>query len=95
MNVKADAILINLSTMYKDKNAQYGNGHHVAGQLLIHLFPQGIKLETVGDFNRFSLINHIINKLIRYCRQFEAPLEDDHMKDMAVYAAMLMEIDNV
>ena len=92
--MKPDKALAELATLFQFKNSLYGDSYKQAGYLIHALFPGGIKLAAPGDFNRFCILVHIVTKLHRYCNNFDNTTEPDHMKDISVYATMLLELDS-
>jgi hypothetical protein len=91
--MKPDETLKQLAGLYQFKNSVYGDSYKQAGYMLHELFPKGITLDKPEAFNRFCIIVHIITKLHRYCNNFDNADEPDHMKDISVYATMLLELD--
>lgn len=87
--------LVQLAKLYEERNKAYGDSYKEAGAVLGSLFPNGVTLSEHIDFNRFCIIVHIITKLSRYCNNFQHPNHNDHLKDIAVYATMLLELDGV
>lgn len=57
------------------------------------LFPDGVKLETKEDHNRFHIFMLVLVKLSRYCVNWEQGGHQDSIHDAAVYCAMLESID--
>jgi len=92
-DMKPDQALHELATLYKLKNSLYGDSYKQAGNLLSSLFPTGIDLRSPEEYNRFCILVHIVTKLSRYCNNFDNANEPDHMKDISVYASMLLELD--
>jgi len=91
--MKPDAQLIQLADLFKERNQQYGNSYKETGKVFEALFPNGIKIDGELDFNRFCILVQIVGKLNRYCNNFAMPLSSDHLKDISVYATMLLELD--
>jgi len=85
--------LESLVKLYEERNKTYGNDYHENGRLMEALFPNGIKLDTPNDFNRYSVLVHIVTKIGRYVRSFENGGHEDSLNDLIVYAAMLLELD--
>jgi hypothetical protein len=85
--------LVELANLYDKRNQEYGPNYKEAGPVLEALFTKGVELDTPLNFNRFCIIVHIITKLMRYCNNFYTPENSDHLKDMAVYATILLELD--
>lgn len=88
-----DQILLELSEFFKTKNALYGSTYLQFGEIMTIMFPNGMVLKTAEDFNRFSLINHIMNKIMRSSALFHEGGSSDSNRDLAVYAAMLEAIE--
>src|SRR6188472_2513279 len=90
-DMKPDQALHELATLYKLKNSLYGDSYKQTGHLLQALFPDGILLKTPEDHNRFAILVIMMSKFNRYCNNFDNVNEPDHMKDISVYASMLLE----
>lgn len=78
--------------LFREKNAGYGDSYKKSGYILDILFPMGINLSGVQDFNRFCIFVHILNKLLRYASSFNEGGHKDSSEDLSVYAAMLREM---
>jgi len=91
--LKPDQALHELATLYQFKNSLYGDSYKQTGYLLHALFPNGITLETPDDHNRFAILVIMMSKFNRYCNNFNKHIDPDHMKDISVYASMLLELD--
>lgn len=91
--VKANELLEAAAATYKERNAVYGDNYKRVGEMLKGLFPDGIKIKTVDDQNRFQIFNLIIVKLSRYAVNWEKGGHADSIHDAAVYCAILEEID--
>src|SRR5215469_6168217 len=81
-----------LVKLYEERNKVYGNDYHENGRLMAALFPSGVTLVTPDDFNRYSILVHIVTKVGRYVRNFKEG-HSDSLDDLIVYAAMLAELD--
>lgn len=79
---------------YKERNKQYGNSYKMHGKIISALFPDGIKLETVEDHNRYAIINTVVSKMNRYCNNFNKGGHQDSIHDLGVYSFMLEELDD-
>lgn len=77
---------------FKERNAIYGDSYLAHGSIMQSLFPDGVTLKTQSDFNRYSLINTIVAKMMRYVNCFESGGHTDSAHDMIVYSAMLEEL---
>lgn len=80
-----------LST-YVERNRAYGNSYHKFGTVMAALFPNGLTLNSVEDFNRYGVFFMQISKLIRYSTD---PKKGhlDSVHDLGVYSFMLEELD--
>lgn len=92
-NKPVPQMLAELGKLYEERNKLYGDNYKLYGNIMIALFPNGIRLETVEDHNRFGVFVQIIAKITRYAMQFQAT-HVDSLDDMTVYAQMLQELDN-
>jgi len=78
---------------YEQRNKLYGDNYKRFGHIVALLFPNGIKLESEDDHNRFGVFVQIVSKLTRYAENFGTGGHDDSLLDMTVYATMLRELD--
>jgi len=92
--MKADDRLIKLGDLFKQRNALYGDNYLRFGKVFKTLFPEPLVLESEDDFGRFALFVQIVHKVTRYAQQ-AAVGHEDSLDDMAVYAQMLAEVDEV
>lgn len=92
--MKAGDILAKAAETYRERNKLYGNNYHRFGSLCLSLFPNGMTLRTVEDFNRFGVLVQILSKQTRYAEQFAKGGHLDSIHDTIVYAAMLEELDS-
>lgn len=81
--------------LYEERNALYGDNYKRFGHIMTVLFPDGLVLNTPEDFNRFGIYVQMIAKCTRYAEQFKKGGHDDSLRDTAVYAMMLLELDLV
>lgn len=82
-----------LARLYQERNAVYGDDYKRHGDVMIALFPEGIRLETVADFNRYAVLTMIVAKVGRYASNFAKGGHPDSLDDVAVYTQMLQELD--
>lgn len=82
------------ATTYEERNAQYGDSYKNLGKVMVELFPDGLTLETVDDFNRFGCFFEMVNKMQRYSHNFSTGGHKDSTHDISVYSQMLEELDN-
>lgn len=78
---------------YIDRNKKYGNNYKRFGLVMMALFPDGLNLNTVEDFNRYGVIFMKIAKLSRYATNPKVG-HLDSVHDDIVYSAMLEELDS-
>lgn len=79
---------------YRERNAIYGDNYVTFGSMMVALFPQGLTLSSVEDWNRMGIFFHMADKMTRYTAQWENGGHADSVHDLMVYSAMLGEIDN-
>lgn len=77
---------------FKERNAVYKDSYILHGDIMRELFPEGIQLRTEEDFRRFGVINGIVGKLNRYCRNFEEGGHEDSAHDLGVMGFILQEL---
>ena len=90
---KVDEALHALADIYKERNETYGDSYHKFGEVLAILFPDGVTLKDVSDFNRFIAYFNCMGKLVRYAPNFESGGHVDSLDDASVYAQMLQQLD--
>lgn len=78
---------------YEERNAIYGDTYKELGDLMLSLFPEGIRLQTADDFNRFGCFFEMTNKMQRYANSFFQGGHQDSTHDISVYSQMLEELD--
>ena len=82
--------------IHSERHESYGKNYLQFGKLLKHLTgDQDIHLETEKDWNRMALATHIMTKLLRYFSRWERGGHEDSLDDIAVYALLLKEIDQM
>lgn len=81
---------------FKERNKQYGDNYLTHGQVMTVLFPKGVKLETVEDWNRFGIVNMVVAKLTRYAQAWPQVNKStiDSVHDLGVYSFMLESLDS-
>lgn len=80
--------------IYEERNALYGDNYKHFGEAVVGIFPRGVTLETVDDFNRFSIFMQMIAKATRYAQMFTRGGHIDSLDDLSVYSQMLQELDH-
>jgi len=78
---------------YEERNKIYGNNYKNFGKVMVGLFPKGVKVETVDDWNRMGVFVQMMSKLTRYAENFTKGGHDDSLLDLSVYSSMLRELD--
>lgn len=91
--MSADERLARHADLYRQRHEVYGENFRVVGAILKALFPNGVKLETEDDHNRWHLFVLEIVKITRYANNWEKGGHEDSQDDLSVYAAMLAEIE--
>ena len=87
-----DEILEEAAALFKNRNEDYGNSYKTFGDFVFELFPYGLTLRTPQDFARWGVFNMILSKIHRYSYNIKYG-HSDSLKDLSVYAAMLLELD--
>jgi len=87
-------ILQNSAKIFEDRDAVYGSSYKQFGSIVDALFPDGIELNTVEDFNRWGVFHMMLSKVNRYANNFKKGGHKDSLADLITYAAMLQELDN-
>jgi hypothetical protein len=78
---------------YRERNSQYGDNYLKFGKVMMALFPHGVELCSVEQWNRFGVFVQCVSKLTRYAAQAESGhFHRDSAHDLMVYAAMLEEL---
>ena len=85
--------LRNAANIYEQRNALYGDNYHHFGNAMIAMFPRGITIRSVEDWNRIGILVQMAAKLTRYGQQFTAGGHVDSLDDLSVYSQMLQELD--
>jgi hypothetical protein len=78
---------------YRTRNRVYGNNYKRFGAIMQALYPNGVTINNIHQWNRFGIIIQKISKLSRYVTD---PLSGhiDSIHDDAVYSFMLQELDS-
>jgi len=82
------------AVVFENKNKEYGDSYKSFGKIMMAYFPNGIELKTEKDFTRFAMLNIMISKTDRYCKNFVNNGHSDSLTDLSIYSTMLQEIDN-
>lgn len=84
-----------LGELYRERNALYKDNYKNFGKTLVGLFPRGLTLNTVEEFNRFAIFLQLMHKMSRYANATQSGGHDDSLDDISVYAQMLREYDGL
>lgn len=88
-----DYRLHKLAELFAERNADYGNDWERFGRVMNALFPEGLSVKSPAEWERLSILHHIVGKLTRYTNQFQSGGHPDSLDDMAVYSQILQMID--
>lgn len=92
-NKNAGDYLKEAAKLYAERNKIYGDNYKRVGQVMKGLFPDGVKLSTEQDYNRWHLLELLVVKLTRYCNNWASGGHEDSITDLGVYAFMCREAD--
>lgn len=80
------------AAIFEERNGIYQDAYLVVGKVTAALFPNGVRLVTEEDHNRWHLLELIIVKLTRYSANWQTG-HAESMEDLTVYSAMLRALD--
>lgn len=89
----AARILAKAAQTHRERHAVYGDNYRMVGKIMAVLFPEGVKLKTEADHNRFHILMLVVVKLTRYATNWRSGGHRDSLTDLSAYAAMLEAID--
>lgn len=81
------------AAVYEERNKVYGSNYKRFGSVMREIFPQGITLRSIDDFNRFGVFVQMVGKITRYAENWQRGGHEDSLVDLAVYSQMLRELD--
>lgn len=87
--------LADLGKIYEERNKLYGDNYKHFGSFMKGLFPKTLVIQSEEDWSRLALLLHCATKLSRYAENFKQGGHADSCDDMAVYAQMLKEYDEL
>ena len=102
--VKADApatqvgkSLVELSQLFEEKNAQYGDAYKRFGAIMQVMYPEGRTFNNVNEWNQLGCLFNIVANLNRHATNKQStPAEhvkaSENLDDLAVYTMMLEEL---
>lgn len=79
-------VLRGMADTFSQRHTTYGDSYLTFGEVAAALWPRGLAVSSVAEFNRLGVLTQIIGKLVRYTG---AGQHKDSAHDMAVYAAIL------
>jgi len=82
-----------LSKTQKEKELEYGEAYKRKGEVMLAIFGDGIVLNTKEDFNRYSVFEFMISKIIRYGNNFHCGGHEDSLNDISIYSQILKHLD--
>ena len=85
-------LLRDCAQTYEERNRVYGDNYKKFGHVMAAIFPNGLRLETADEHNRFGVFVQCLSKLTRYAESIERGGHPDSAHDLSVYAAMLEEL---
>jgi|TARA_R100001443_G_C3287789_1_gene162034 hypothetical protein len=88
----AGSILVEMGETFRERNKVYGDNYKRVGEVMSVLFPDGVELKTVEDYNIWHLFELMIVKLTRFTNSNLT--HEDSIHDAAVYAAMVESLIN-
>ena len=59
-------ILQEMADTFRERNKVYGDNYKTVGEVMISLFPNGVQLNTVSDYNSWHLFELMIVKITRF-----------------------------
>ena len=83
-----------MAKLFERNNAFYKSNIDMHRDLMLALFPDGVVLKTSDDHKRMQIFSLIIVKLSRYAKNWVEGGHEDSLEDLAVYAAMLQQVDS-
>lgn len=78
--------------VFKRGGGAYKDAYLVYGDVMAALFPEGLNVRTVEDWQRLGVFNQIMTKVTRYAMTLESGGHADSALDISVYGAMLRSI---
>ena len=92
-----------LKALYIERNARYKDNHKDAGKVFMTMFGE-MRITKDSEWGRLAIMFQIVGKMMRYRKMFyevspqclknEFESSQDCLRDIAVYANLLMELDN-
>lgn len=92
IDVNAADILLEGANTYRERNKLYGDNYKNFGKIMVALFPDGLTVQTVQEWNRLGVFLNCQGKLTRYALNLKKGGHKDSAHDSMVYSAMLEEL---
>ena len=89
---RADVLMADGLKTYSERRRVYGDSYIKHAKVMAAMFPDGVNLKTEVDMARWSIINLIMVKMVRYAKDFGKPHQDS-IHDSGVYCFVLEELD--
>ena len=90
---KITEMLNSLGIIYEERNKVYGDNYKKFGHIMVAMFPNGLTIKSIRDFNRLGVFIQIVSKISRYAVKFPESSHGDSLDDLSVYSQMLRELD--
>lgn len=90
--MKPDEHLEVCKVLFQERGAVYGENYKKVPAALKALFPDGLTLNTLGDFERFYLLCFNLSKIGRYANNINRGGHMDSAMDLVTYASMLASV---
>lgn len=87
-----DDILEQAADLFRYKKTIYKDNYHQIGYVMRAMFPDGLTVKSVADWNRLHLFMLSVVKLTRYSNNYDVG-HPDSLDDLTVYASMLRSLD--
>ena len=81
--------------LFRERNRAYGGNYTTFGKVATAIWPSGLSLQGPEELGRMVLVCHMITKLTRYARNMTTGGHKDSLEDLAVYAQMTAELDDL
>lgn len=91
-NLRAPDFLELGAETFRSRNATYGDTYRQFGEVMSAMFPEGLSVYDVDDWNRLGVFVMCVGKLCRYSANLIEGGHKDSAHDLMVYAAMLEEL---
>lgn len=81
--------------LFEERNKAYGGNYKNFGSVMSAMYPHGLEIRTAEEWTRLILQVHRVTKETRYATNFARGGHGDSLDDMAVYAIMAAETDEL